>query len=252
MDMSISGPNIIDDDVSVCDPGVMGCAEVVPWPGSTGVTRIDYTIIHIDETKNWVTYSKYAVLMHEVGHAIGMWHALGTCNSGCHSCTDGCTGEGLPTMTACTVGENCESCGLLASNATSATLSTADIYELQSHYLGAVYNEPRIDDGSESTTVPLPTEGRIHCYPNPFNPRTHVVFEGPGGMRAGESYEMLVVDMRGRAIYRSGGRLPSAAAKIELEWDGVTRLGIPAAAGTYGVIVSTDRFVAQSSVTLLK
>lgn len=88
---------------------------------------------------------------------------------------------------------------------------------------------------------------RVTAAPNPFNPRTSILFEvaRPGQVRVD------VFDLRG-ALVRSLLDEPRAAGPVLLVWDGLDAAGHPVASGAYHARVETGGQAGQVRLMLLK
>jgi hypothetical protein len=103
--------------------------------------------------------------------------------------------------------------------------------------------------GAEQTTSapgsPLLSAPPLAAWPNPFNPRTTVVFSLP----AAQTVEAAVFDLAGRRV-RTLHQGPLGAGEQRLAWQGLDTAGKRAPAGVYLVRVVGDRWQESVKVVL--
>ncbi|MBU2501278.1 T9SS type A sorting domain-containing protein [bacterium] len=114
------------------------------------------------------------------------------------------------------------------------------------------------EDGAGESPLPAPVAGKragvpamaiLHgAFPNPFNARTVVAFT----LSRQEDVELEVLDVAGRVLTSllAGETLP--AGRHEIVWDGLDKVGRPAASGTYVFRLSARGQVVTSKAVLLK
>ena len=90
-------------------------------------------------------------------------------------------------------------------------------------------------DGSPEgpvTDAPLPhSRGRLKAWPNPFNPRVTIQWEGDASSWSVDD-ELEIVDARGQLIARVRGSRSGSGA-VNYVWNGTDSAGRPVASGTY-------------------
>ena len=76
--------------------------------------------------------------------------------------------------------------------------------------------------------VPVATTLQHRAYPNPFNPRTRILFT----LDHNVDLSVKIHDLRGRLVW-SSGVVHGLAGENSVTWDGLTSEGTPTSAGTY-------------------
>lgn len=100
---------------------------------------------------------------------------------------------------------------------------------------GGDYPDAELTDDTinvlDPTGVELPALGlpTLSLYPNPFNPRTQVEVQLPGGGPG----QLEVVDLRGRVVARPWSGILDDDVPLQITWDGVDSLGQAAPSGVY-------------------
>jgi hypothetical protein len=93
----------------------------------------------------------------------------------------------------------------------------------------------------------LPADLQLSVVPNPFNPSTEIRFVLP----ARESYELRVVDLRGRVV-RAYGPTLDGPGDVMVGFDGRDGDGKALSSGSYRVVLRTDSGVREASLVLVK
>jgi hypothetical protein len=101
-----------------------------------------------------------------------------------------------------------------------------------------------VDDGANS---PPPATTLATIYPNPFNPRTTIVFE----LAEAATVELAVFDLRGRRVtVLESGPLPIG--RHQAIWDGQDDKGRAVPTGTYVCRLNTPQGSQTKKLTLAK
>ncbi|MCH7574705.1 MAG: FG-GAP repeat protein [Candidatus Marinimicrobia bacterium] len=104
--------------------------------------------------------------------------------------------------------------------------------------------------GAERTieAKPVPKQFALHNnYPNPFNPRTTILFDVPTSTNA----TLIVYDLTGREVVRLVDGLVDAGYHQKI-WDGLSSRGRKVASGIYIARLSTPRYSKSVKMLLLK
>lgn len=86
----------------------------------------------------------------------------------------------------------------------------------------------------------LPVEGRLDCYPNPFNPSTTIIFSPSSAMTGSlpTDVSIAIYSIDGRLVRRVFDGKISAGAK-RVVWDGLNQEGNEVTSGVYFVVATT-------------
>jgi len=105
-------------------------------------------------------------------------------------------------------------------------------------------------DGVSGVEEPGPPASPVlvGAYPNPFNPRTTIVFEAPRDM----AVSLGVFDAAGRRVAELLDNSVVPRGRHEVSWRGVDRDGRPAPSGVYFCRLEADGGVQTNRMTLLK
>ena len=94
--------------------------------------------------------------------------------------------------------------------------------------------------------LPGPAGLRLRAYPNPFNPRTSIMFD----LDREREFTLRIHDLRGRLVWSSDRRQGHPGAN-SVTWNGLTGEGARAPAGTYLYSLDLDGKVAASGKVCL-
>jgi hypothetical protein len=169
------------------------------------------------------------------GNAGGDWHEWMTCLAG----ADTLNGNfGLDPLF----------CDTLAGDYTLAALSPClPQYNSCQVLIGAYGMECREPTGTTHPPTPVPQTITLHACPNPFNPRTSIVYTLPAG-----AYTTLrIYDVRGRRVQTLVSEF-QAGGPHRVLWDGQNAQGRAAASGVYFLRVQSSGISRTAKLLLLK
>jgi len=106
-------------------------------------------------------------------------------------------------------------------------------------YSGSVSSAPQV-----SPALPGPT---LSCAPNPFNPRTKIVFDLPVGCQV----KLKIFDLRGKHVKTLVDE-HLIASQHGIIWDGSDEDGRASASGTYRYQLTADQVMISRTMTLIR
>lgn len=104
----------------------------------------------------------------------------------------------------------------------------ADAQARTAHGFSPIFSLHGAAASAHDDVTPAGATALTGIYPNPFNPRTMIVFE----VAAPEPVELAVFDLRGRMVRVLSSGVQSAG-HHEVPWNGTDGTGLPLATGAY-------------------
>ena len=96
-------------------------------------------------------------------------------------------------------------------------------------------------------TIQIPQLFSISNYPNPFNPRTNIIF----GLTEDTYLNIFVHDIMGKQVKQIVNGYQMAGQNL-IQWDGTDNKGEAVSAGVYFYSVETEGYLETKKMILLK